>query len=223
MQKLLPIITAISLFLLAIPTSVSANSIDISFHSQSISVSTNSDNQSVTISKDSESNSDTVKGITTKRIQISHRPTITIHRTHTVSSPTPTPTKTKNPTPTQSQQQNSSTVQQYIMNAINAYRSSKGLSAVQTDSYTCNFAKTRASEISKSFDHSGFQNRVNNSTIPYPSYHLITENIAMMSNYKDVVNMWIQSPGHAANMRKDTPYVCVEQYGNYYAYEGWRP
>ncbi len=35
--------------------------------------------------------------------------------------------------------------------------------------------------------------------------------------------MWINSPGHAANMEKDTPYVCVVVNGKYFAYEGWKP
>jgi uncharacterized protein YkwD len=109
------------------------------------------------------------------------------------------------------------------MNAINVYRSSQGLSSVQADKNTCDFAATRAQEIVGNFNHDGFQNRINTHTLPYPSYHMVTENIAMTSNYQDVVNMWINSPGHAANMRADTPYVCVAKSGNYYAYEGWKP
>lgn len=52
---------------------------------------------------------------------------------------------------------------------------------------------------------------------------LVTENIARAANYKDVVKLWINSPGHAANLFADTPYACVENYGNFYAYEGWKP
>lgn len=125
------------------------------------------------------------------------------------------------PSPTQTQV--SSDVKTYIMNAINNYRRSLGLSAVQTSTETCNFAKTRAKEISTNFSHDGFQSRINNHTIPYSTWSLITENIAMTPDYKNVATMWINSPGHAANMQKNTPYVCVEQYGNYYAYEGMKP
>jgi uncharacterized protein YkwD len=109
------------------------------------------------------------------------------------------------------------------MNGINDYRKSQGLGSVQTDSNTCNFADTRAKEITSGFNHNGFDQRAASKTLPYPSYHYVTENIAMTSNYKDVVNMWVNSPPHAANMRADTPYVCVSQSGNYFAYEGWRP
>lgn len=111
----------------------------------------------------------------------------------------------------------------FMMNAINSYRKSRGLYEVKTDSNTCNFARTRAQEISTNFSHEGFYNRINNKTLPYPSYSMVTENLALNDNYKNVVNAWINSPGHAANMEKDTPFVCVQSYGNYYAYEGWKP
>lgn len=149
----------------------------------------------------------------------SHTPTPTSAPKNNQISNTPTPTPTTSqPTDTQSNQ-----IQQYIMNEINKYRESHGLSKVATDPYTCSFAKVRAKEISTNFNHDGFTNRIRNNSIPYPRYSKITENLAMTSNYKNVVSMWINSPGHAANMRQDTPYVCVEAFGNYYAYEGWRP
>jgi uncharacterized protein YkwD len=111
----------------------------------------------------------------------------------------------------------------FFINAINDYRRQNKLSDVKTSKETCDFAAIRAKEISTGFNHSGFEKRIQNDTIPFASWSLITENIAMTSNYKDVINMWIKSPGHAANMRKDTPYVCVMQYNNYFAYEGMRP
>ena len=140
-------------------------------------------------------------------------------------TPTPKPTTTPTPKPTTTTPTNVSLteIQNYILTQINNYRSSKGLSQVQSDKYTCDFGEVRAREISSGFNHDGFTNRINSRTLPYPSYSMITENIAMTSNYRDVVNMWINSPGHAANMQKDTPYVCVGVNGNYYAYEGWKP
>jgi uncharacterized protein YkwD len=147
----------------------------------------------------------------------------------TITNTTTTPTKTPTPTPTSASQTPSPTPTTatdkvtYMMNQINNYRATYGLKPVKTDPYTCNFAKIRAQEIVTDFSHSGFQNRINNRTLPYPSYSLITENIAMTSDYKKVVPMWIASSGHAANMRRDTTYVCVQFSGNYYAYEGWRP
>lgn len=141
-------------------------------------------------------------------------------------SPTPRPRATATVRPTASPTQVTSASDEkrtFIMNAINEYRRSKGLYAVKTSTETCNFAKVRAREISVTFNHDGFRNRINSKTIPYARWTSITENIAMTGNYKNVATMWISSSGHAANMRKDTPYVCVESYGNYYAYEGMRP
>lgn len=136
---------------------------------------------------------------------------------------TPSPTSTPSPTPQAILGTQDDAVKNYIMEGINAYRKTFGLAEVKTDSYTCDFAKVRAREISTSFNHTGFRDRINSSTLPYPSYSQITENIAMNSNYRNVVPSWIASSGHAENIRKDTPFVCVEKYGNYYAYEGWKP
>ncbi len=112
--------------------------------------------------------------------------------------------------------------QRYILDEINGYRAKNGLYAVKPDKYTCDFAKVRAAEIATSFNHDGFRNRINDKTLPYPNYKLVTENLALTSDYKKVVTLWANSSGHAENMRKDTPYVCVEKYGKYYAYEGLR-
>ncbi|KKU63368.1 MAG: hypothetical protein UX87_C0026G0010 [Candidatus Amesbacteria bacterium GW2011_GWA1_47_16] len=126
-------------------------------------------------------------------------------------SPTPTPVITTLNIPT------------YLLIAVNDYRRSQNLSEVTSEPYTCNFAKVRAGEISVSFNHDGFRSRIDSRTLPYPSYSRITENIALNSSYKAVVPGWINSPGHAANMQADTPFVCIQKYGNYYAYEGWKP
>jgi uncharacterized protein YkwD len=111
-----------------------------------------------------------------------------------------------------------------IINEINRYRASKGLAPVQMSAETCAFARTRAQEVvDPHFDHNGFNQRVSNKTIPYKVWSTVTENIAMTSNPAELVTLWINSPPHAENMRRDTPYVCVQKFGNYYAYEGMRP
>lgn len=102
---------------------------------------------------------------------------------------------------------------------INQFRASKGLAPVKTNTLTCSFASVRAGEIMNNFSHSGFYNRVNSKTMPY-HYRLITENLAWAPGGQDPVAMWINSPSHAANMLKNTPFVCVEQSGDYFAYEG---
>ena len=125
--------------------------------------------------------------------------------------------------PTASPNSSGETATVLLLQEINNYRTTQGLSPVKTDPKTCAFAQTRAQEITTQFDHAGFKNRIENKSLPYTSYSEITENIAMNSNYKEVVSMWINSSGHAENMRKDTPFVCAKQNGNYFAYEGWRP
>lgn len=129
-----------------------------------------------------------------------------------------TPTKTTTITPVASDD-----AMTFIMNELNKYRASKGLSAVQTSAETCGFASVRAAEIVSNFSHDGFQSRIDRKSLPYKSWTKVTENIAMTSNYMDVVKMWENSPGHAENMRADTPYVCVRQSGKYFAYEGMKP
>lgn len=161
-------------------------------------------------------------------------PTIPVPSPTIAPTITPQPTKTVIPTSTKAllpittpipapSTSNSTTMEDFFLQKINDFRHSKGLSSVQKNLNTCNFAKIRAQEITSGFNHDGFTNRINSKSLPYPSYKLVTENIAMNSNYQDIVNQWANSAGHAANMSADTPYVCVEVLGNYYAYEGWKP
>jgi uncharacterized protein YkwD len=141
------------------------------------------------------------------------------------SSPTPTtsnsPTILPTTAPTSPPPSNNATGS--ILDQVNAYRASQGLGPVQSNSETCNFATTRAQEIISNFSHDGFNSRLSSNTLPYAHWSAVTENIAQTSNPQNVVPMWINSPGHAANMRADTPYVCIQQNGNYYAYEGMKP
>lgn len=139
------------------------------------------------------------------------------------TTPTAKPTVKPTTAPVAAAPAATNDVTAYIMKEINDYRASQGLSSVQTSAETCDFAKTRAQEITTNFNHDGFNQRKESKTLPYTSWSAITENIAMTSNYKDVVTMWKNSSGHAANMRANTPYVCVMQSGNYYAYEGMKP
>ena len=138
------------------------------------------------------------------------------------SAPIPTTQPTTPPAPTTTTPATND-AQGYIMNEINKYRASQGLSAVQTSGPTCSFAATRATEIAANFNHDGFNNRISSKTLPYSSWSSVTENIAQTSDYKQVVSMWANSAGHAANMRADTPYVCVVQNGSFFAYEGMKP
>lgn len=141
--------------------------------------------------------------VPTKVPELSPTPIVTVQ-------PTATPTPVPPPTPTQTPQKTSS-----IMEKINSYRASFGLSPVTEDPQTCAYAQLRANELVNKFNHAG-------TDYPY-AYSEVTENIAMTTNPQEVVDLWINSPTHAENMRKNTPYVCVRNNGPYYAYEGWRP
>lgn len=145
---------------------------------------------------------------------------------------TPTPTKKVKLTPTATISPTSklttppaisTATTDYILQKVNEYRVSLGISRAESNAETCSFAKLRAEEISRSFTHDGFKKRVDSKTLPYSDYHEVTENIAYNSDYKDVVTRWITSSGHAENMRADTPFICIGKLGDYYSYEGWKP
>lgn len=151
-------------------------------------------------------------------------PTLTPTPTPTAtptSTPSPTPTKvpTATPTlaPTSIPNPPTSVIGQYLLQKVNEYRSTLGLPSVKNDPYTCEFAAKRVKELAVSFSHDGIAN------YPYPSISWYTENIAQNSDYEKVVEWWINSPVHAQNLRADTPFVCIANYENYYAYEGWKP
>lgn len=110
-----------------------------------------------------------------------------------------------------------------VLTAVNSYRKSFNLSPLITDPITCNFAKIRAQEIATSFTHDGFTNRVQTNTLPYPTYQDIGENIAMNSDPNQIISIWASSSNHAANMKKDVVYGCVQNNGNYYVLENWKP
>jgi uncharacterized protein YkwD len=140
-----------------------------------------------------------------------------------LSAKTTVPPSPVIPTPPPQQPVQISAVTAYLINGVNAYRANYGLPPVQASLQTCAFAVVRAQEITQNFNHDGFYDRVDNHTIPYSEWTHATENIAEAPDYHEVVNLWANSPPHAANMRDSTPYVCIVQNGNYFAYEGMRP
>jgi uncharacterized protein YkwD len=109
------------------------------------------------------------------------------------------------------------------MKQINDFRAGKGLPAFTTDGYTCSLAVARAGEITGNFSHDGFRSRIDNKTLPYPSFTGISENIAMNGDPNAVVQGWIDSPGHNENLSKSHAHACVGKSGNYYVFESWNP
>jgi uncharacterized protein YkwD len=133
---------------------------------------------------------------------------------------TPAPAKENVPKPNFSSLNEATS---YVLAEVNAYRASRNLAPVVPTQETCDFAATRARESIDAFNHTAFYNRVDAKTIPYAKWTNLTENLAEVPDYKLIVNLWKNSPSHAANMRADTPFVCVQQYKNYFAYEGMKP
>lgn len=142
------------------------------------------------------------------------------------STPVPIPTATPIPSPAITKPSvkkvEAQTISLYI-SKINDYRISNGLSPLKEDSLSCAFADTRANEITSSFSHDGFSNRVSSRTLPYKTYSNIVENIAQESNRSSVVSLWINSAPHAQNLKADISYGCVGESGDYFAFEGWKP
>ena len=163
-----------------------------------------------------------------------------------IPSPTPTPTSTPTPSPTikpistptsvtSESQDNSKTnalvesgssdvgdVSSFLLGQVNEYRKQNGLGSVVSDQYTCQFASTRALEVSSNFSHDGFNSRISSNTLPYSDYSYVNENIAQNSDITRVVASWIASPPHAENMRQNIQYACIRNAGEYYVFEGWR-
>lgn len=159
--------------------------------------------------------------------RISLTPTFTPSPTYTVT-PTPTFTPTSVPTaiPTPTSRVLETNLQisnSPLLEKVNEYRRSKGLSDVKEDPYTCALAKKRVEEITSDFSHNGFEKRKADNSFNYPSWTNVTENIARLGSNSNPVEMWINSPTHRENMERDTPYVCIENSGEYYVYEGWKP
>src|SRR3989338_1993599 len=95
------------------------------------------------------------------------------------STPVPTSMPTNIPTPTISNDKKG-----FILQAINEFRKSKGVSEASSDTQTCNFANTRASEIAINFNHDGFNNRMSSNSLPYPAFSSVTEKDRKSTDYK---------------------------------------
>lgn len=161
----------------------------------------------------------------TPTIKIKKSPTPTISPKPTVTkapSSTPSPMRVSAQTITKAPVQTAPATGD-LLTQVNNFRAGKGLAPFSAHSDVCFFANLRAQEITSNFSHDGFNNRVQSNSLPYKSYTSVAENIAMNPNSQNVVQSWIDSPGHNVNLSKDVPYACVVGVGNYYVFEAWRP
>lgn len=88
-----------------------------------------------------------------------------------------------------------------IFNLVNAHRKQKGLAALKFDDDIFNQCCIHSKNMSTgktAFGHYGFDDRVKNLT----PWCLAAENVAFNYSTKpeDVVNMWLNSSGHRANI-----------------------
>ena len=97
-----------------------------------------------------------------------------------------------------------------FIDQINKLRKKHDLPPVHKDKETCDFAQTRAEEITKNFSHDGFIERMENNSLPYKTYTFATENIQMNNDKSTVVDLWINSTDHKKNLLADTPELCIK-------------
>jgi uncharacterized protein YkwD len=130
------------------------------------------------------------------------------------------------PRPAPAPATNLSTIEQSIFNQINQYRASMGLAPLIQDATTTQQARSHSQAMAtgqRSFGHDGFQERVQviSTVIPVKG---AAENVAYNVGYSDpatvVVNGWLNSPGHKANImgnyNRTGVGVAVTSNGTYY-------
>lgn len=100
---------------------------------------------------------------------------------------------------------------QTLIQQLNEFRAKHGKEPVHRTKATCNFALTRAKEITKNFNHDGFTKRVENDTLPYKKWSYATENLQRNSDPSTVIDLWIKSKPHRKNLLADTPQLCIKR------------
>lgn len=142
-------------------------------------------------------------------------------------TPTPTssplPTSTPTPTPEEATSELSQEPANFIMNQINSYRTANGLPVFEAHPEVCSFAQVRLNEIQNGFNHEGFNERLQNGTLPYSSFSQVAENIADASSYTQVFEMWKNSSGHNQKLLSSMQHACVAGSGRLYVFESWTP
>ncbi len=124
-------------------------------------------------------------------------------------SPTPTPKPTQTPVPTSTpvvvalevpQVEETKVVSNSLMNAVNQWRSERGIAHMIETHELCSLVETRIDELVSlgNLDgHAGFNKYTNASSLSAMGLSGIAENIAMgTDNPNDVVRMWENSDAH---------------------------
>ncbi len=138
-----------------------------------------------------------------------------------VTTVTPKPVATQPAPATQSPSDLVSQIEQYVLSETNAARAQNGLAALTTDSQVAAVARAHSQDmLSRNyFEHTNLSGcnpgcRLSNAGYQWRSYG---ENIHWMSGYKlsaqdsakKIVNDWMNSPGHRANILGAFKYAGV--------------
>jgi uncharacterized protein YkwD len=112
-----------------------------------------------------------------------------------------------------------------ILADINAYRLSRGLPALQLDSYLSEIATAHSKNMAEnltSFGHDGFESRMKEAFAHFQQPRGFAENVAYTpAEVTTVVDMWLHSGGHRKNI--EGPYnltgigIVFDQNGRGYA------
>jgi uncharacterized protein YkwD len=94
-----------------------------------------------------------------------------------------------------------------ILFFVNEFRRSKGLPALQADSYISSVALGHSRDMltgKSPFGHDGFRQRIDRISSRLGKLHVAAENVASgPMDAREVVDGWLHSPGHRRNIMGD--------------------
>jgi uncharacterized protein YkwD len=98
-------------------------------------------------------------------------------------------------------------VSRQILVFVNEYRRSKGLPALQANSFISSVALGHSRDMltgKTPFGHDGFRDRINRISGQLGKLHVAAENVASgPMGAREVVDGWLHSPGHRRNIEGD--------------------
>jgi uncharacterized protein YkwD len=99
------------------------------------------------------------------------------------------------------------TISREILFFVNEFRRSKGLSALQANSYISSVALGHSRDMltgKSPFGHDGFRQRIDRISSRLGKLHVAAENVASgPMGAREVVDGWLHSPGHRRNIMGD--------------------
>lgn len=98
-------------------------------------------------------------------------------------------------------------ISRQILVFVNEYRRSKGLPALQPNSFISSVALGHSRDMltgKSPFGHDGFRDRINRISARLGKLHVAAENVADgPMGAREVVDGWLHSPGHRRNIEGD--------------------